>query len=87
MRHSASELGPASAALIPPMLREEITTAVHTVLADRGLDTPAVGKALHASARAAAVTGAARHISVPALLHLLGEVGADLNTENAAGRP
>ncbi|MEU3495317.1 hypothetical protein ABZ747_17750 [Kitasatospora cineracea] len=87
MTHSAAGLDPDSAALIPPMLREEITTAVRTALAEQGLDTPAAGKALYAAARAAAATRAAGFISVPALLHLLGEVGAGLNAENGQGRP
>ncbi|ROR35815.1 hypothetical protein [Kitasatospora cineracea] len=87
MTHSASGLDPASAALIPPMLREEITTRVHTALTERGLDTPTAGAALHTAPRTAAGTGAAEYISVPALLHLLGEVGTDLGAENGQGRP
>ncbi|MEU3498584.1 hypothetical protein ABZ747_34460 [Kitasatospora cineracea] len=81
MTNSAAGFDPASAALIPPMLREEITTAVRTSLAEQNLDTPAAGEPLYAAARAAG------HVNVPALLHLLGEVGAGLGAENGQGRP
>nr|BEK71265.1 hypothetical protein KPHV_84920 [Kitasatospora purpeofusca]BEK71555.1 hypothetical protein KPHV_87820 [Kitasatospora purpeofusca] len=78
-------LDPASAALIPPMMREEITTAVRTALHQSGLAGTDAGAVLEAAARAAATTRAAEHLTSTALLHVLSEVGTDLGTENAGG--